>query len=304
MTRNEQYDLALEIVKLQDKINEGKIHNKQARLRCNLGKIKAISKLGMALTAIPLAGTLITFATGWKPSKLNEYDAHAVITTTIDKEGKLHEKKEYMSYIEDGTEHSYLEFYTEWEKTPEENYKREVYSYKLNDLTPDEIERIYLLNNSELNIEKIEEFLTELIIKHYPARQEYCVEIPKEDVGRKGKVQLEAKKIDPEDIKTITESIERHYFWIEMMIFGYMIAGGVELGVLLGKNFFKKRGKELNESPYYIDTKELEQQLKAKQLLLEAMPYQSLPQQQQILEQPEPQKVLKKEPERLQQQGQ
>ena len=52
-----------------------------------------------------------------------------------------------------------------------------------------------------------------------------------------------------------------------------------------------------------MDTKELEQQLKTKQLLFEAMPYQSLPQQQ-IIEQPEPQKVLKKKPEQMQQQGQ
>lgn len=304
MTREEQFSEALEIVKLQDKINEVKIHNKYAKLKCNLKKIGAISKIGLAFSAVPLAGTLITHATGWKPFKLNEYDAHAVITTTIDKEGKLHEKKEYMSYIEDGTQHSYLEFYTEWEKTPKENYKREVYSYKLKDLTPDEIERIYLLNNSELNIEKIEEFLTELIIRHYPTRQEYCIEIPKEDVGRNGKVQLEAKKIDTEDIKTITESRERHYFWIEMMIFGYMIAGAVELGLLLGKEFFKKRKSELQEKPYYMDTKKLELKLKAKQLLFEAMPYQSLPQQQQIIEQPEPQKVLKKEPDQMQQQGQ
>lgn len=304
MTRNEQNDLALEIAELQDEINEGKIHNEQARLRCNLGKIKAISKLGMALSAVPLAGTLITHAAGWNPFKLNEYEAHAVITTTIDKEGKIHENKEYMSYIEDEESKPYLEFYTEWKKTPEENYKREVYSYELNDLTPDEIERIYLLNNSELNIEKIEEFLTELIIRHYPTRQEYCIEIPKEDVGRKGKVQLEAKKIDTEDIKTITESRERHYFWIEMMILGYMIAAAVELGFLLGKNFFKKIRKELKAKPYYIDTKELELKLKAKQLLFEAMPYQSLPQQQQIIEQPEQQKVLKREPEQMRQQGQ
>lgn len=303
MTRNEQYDLALEIVKLQDKINEGKIHNKQARLRCNLGKIKALSKIGIAFSAVPLAGTLITCAAGWNPFKLNEYEAHAVITTTIDKEGKIHENKEYMSDIEDGKQHSYLDFYTEWEKTSKENYKREVYLYELRDLTPDEIERIYLLNNSELNIEKIEEFLKGMNARLYSAKDEYCVEIPKEDVGRKGKVQLEVKKIDVEDIKKITESQYRHGFLIEMMILGYLAATAVELGFLLGRNFFKKIRKELHEKPYYIDTKELEQQQKAKQLLLEAMPYQLLAQQQ-IIEQQEPQKVLKKEAKRIQKQGQ
>ena len=89
MTREEQYDLALEIVQLQDKIREAKKHNKNARLKCNLKKIKALSKIGIAFSAIPLAGTLITCLNGWNPFKLNNEEIPTLITTTIDKDGMI-----------------------------------------------------------------------------------------------------------------------------------------------------------------------------------------------------------------------
>ena len=39
------------------------------------------------------------------------------------------------------------------------------------------------------------------------------------------------------------------------------------------KDLSLERIEELQNNPYYIDTKELEQQLKAKQLLFETIPY-------------------------------
>ena len=300
MTRNEQYDLALEIVQLQDKIKERKKNNRHARLKCNLKKIGALSKIGIAFSAVPLAGTLITCAAGWNPFKLNDYEATAVVTTTIDKEGNLKEEKEYNSILDDDGQYTHLEFYTAWNKTDNGNYKREVYSYALYDLTKEEIERIYILNqNHKLSLEQAEEFITEKIDEKKNRNCEYCSEIPKEDIDRAGRITLSIRDRDNEDTKIIKESKTRHVA-LEIYKIGIeAVLTVLEIAVLYGTTFFfKKRKRELQESPYYIDTKELEQQLKAKQLLFETIPYQALLQLEQATE---PQKVLKKEPERMQQ---
>lgn len=65
-------ELALEIVELQEQLEKAKKNNKVANLKCNMNKIKAVLKLGFAISAVPAIGTGITLAHGWNPYKLNE----------------------------------------------------------------------------------------------------------------------------------------------------------------------------------------------------------------------------------------
>ena len=306
MTRNEQYDLALEIVKLQDKIKESKKHNKHARLKCNLKKIGALSKIGIAFSAIPLAGTLITCAAGWNPFKLNEEEVPSIITTTIDKEGNETEEKKYAV----GSDDIELYYYTAWQKTDSNNYQREIYTYNLI-MDIDINSLVKLMNPSqEITQERLEELLKEKIRYHenYYAykymKEEYVPTVTDTDLKTGNYIELCIKKRDKTDTKIIKESIGRHISLAVLQLLVEIGLTAIVAKILYDKTyFFENRTKELKAKPYYIDTKELELQLKAKQLLFETIPYQSLPQQQ-IIEQPEPQKVLKKEPKRMQQQGQ
>lgn len=306
MTREEQYNHALEIVQLQDKINEGKKNNKHARLKCNLKKIAAISKAGAVISAIPLAGTLITCAAGWNPFKLNDQEIPALITTTIDKDGNETEEKKY----EDGYDNINLYYYTAWEKTDSNNYQREIYTYNLI-MDIDINSLVKLMNPSqEITQERLEELLKEKIRYHenYYAykymKEEYVPTVTDTDLKTGNYIELCIKKRDKTDTKIIKESIGRHISLAVLQLLLEIGLTAIVAKILYDKTyFFENRTKELKAKPYYIDTKELELQLKAKQLLFETIPYQSLPQQQ-IIEQPEPQKVLKKEPEQMQQQGQ
>lgn len=306
MTRNEQYDIALEIVKLQDKIKESKTHNKHARLRCNLKKIGAISKLGMVFFTIPLAGTLITSAAGRKLLKRNNQKIPKIITTTIDKDGKKHEEE----YYKKDKEEILLYYYTSWKKTDSNNYQREIYTYNLI-MDIDINSLVKLMNPSqEITQERLEELLKEKIRYHenYYAykymKEEYVPTVTDTDLKTGNYIELCIKKRDKTDTKIIKESIGRHISLAVLQLLLEIGLTAIVAKILYDKTyFFENRTKELKAKPYYIDTKELELQLKAKQLLFETIPYQSLPQQQ-IIEQPEPQKVLKKEPKQMQQQGQ
>lgn len=306
MNKEEQYNLALEIVKLQDELKEGKKNNKHAKLKYNLKKIGAISKAGAVFSAIPLAGTLITCASGWNPFKLNDQEVPALITTTIDKEGNETEEKKY----EKGYDTINMYYYTAWEKTDNNNYSREVYTYNL--ISDTDIDSLIELMNpkQEITQERIEELLTKKIADHkdgrryYYIQEEYIPTVKEEELKRGGYIELQIIKQDKSDIKIQKESKGKHIAMeiLKLLIEGLLVL--IELGLIYGKTyFFESILEDLKEDPEHIDIKSLELQLKAKQLLFETIPYQSL-HQQQIIEQPEPQKVLKKEPERMQQQGQ
>lgn len=310
MNKEEQYNLALEIVKLQDELKEGKKNNKHARLKCNLRKIKAISELGIVFSAIPLIGTLITSAAGWNPFKLNDKEIPVLITTTIDKDGNKTEEKDY----KEDNECIHVNYYTAWEKTDNNNYSREIYTYSLS-MDSDINSLIELMNPSEeINQERLEELIKQRINYHIKyqrysgMQEEYIPTVKNEDLKRGNYIEITIQKQDKTDVKIIKESIGRHIWFeiLKLLIEGMLVA--IELKILYYKtDFFENREEDLNEEPYYIDTKRLEQQLKAKQILFETMPYQLL-QQEQLLELPqqtkELQKVLKKEQEKLYQQGQ
>ena len=311
MNKEEQYNLALEIVKLQDELKEGKKNNKHARLKCNLKKIGAISKIGMVFSAVPLAGTLITSAAGWNPFKLNDKEIPVLITTTIDKDGNKTEEKDY----KEDNECIHVNYYTAWEKTDNNNYSREIYTYSLS-MDSDINSLIELMNPSEeINQERLEELIKQRINYHIKyqrysgMQEEYIPTVKNEDLKRGNYIEITIQKQDKTDIKVIKESMGRHLgLEILKLIIEWMLVA-LELNILYYKtDFFENTKEDLKEKPYYINTKRLEQQLKAKQMLFETMPYQLL-QQEQLLELPEkskeaPQKVLKKEPEKLYQQGQ
>ena len=146
-------DLAVEIVELQEKLEEVEEINKYEKRRCKLEKIKAALKLTAAIGAVPIAGTALTTSMGWNPFKLNDEKKTAVITTEIDKEGNIKEEKEYKSAWEKGTtsEDGTVYYYTKWEKTDNNNYKRLKYVY---DIKPESIEKIIDLTRTKNEITK------------------------------------------------------------------------------------------------------------------------------------------------------
>ena len=119
-------ELALEIVELQEELESAKKNNKIANLKCNLTKLKAILKIGIAISIVPTAGTIITLANGWNPYKLNDIEKPAIVQTYIDKDGKIEETKGY-----DLENESYVYYYSNWEQTNEGNYKRYICKYPI-----------------------------------------------------------------------------------------------------------------------------------------------------------------------------
>ena len=278
MIKNEQYDLALEIVRLQDKIENSKKNNKHARLKCNLKKLASVTKLGMVFSAIPFVGTLITSTAGWSPFKLKEYEVSTTITTTIDKDGKETEKKEQKNLDECIS----LYYFTSWEKTDNNNYSRKKYVYKI--YTSQEIIEILkkLINSKEeLTKERIEELISEKTYyrkyhMYESLETEYTPTI-QENSPQASYIEFEIHKKDNEEKIIIKEEVDVHIALIMLEII--LEAGLIALEILIiykKTYFFEKRKKELQESSYFIDTKELEIQLKVKQLLFENLPYQLL----------------------------
>ena len=305
MTLEEQKDLALEIVELQDEIEENKKHNKRARLRCNLKKIGTLSKIGMALTAVPIAGTLITCAAGWNPFKLNEEEMPAIITTTIDRDGKETEKKEYGS----PTSKRALSYYTAWEPSKEGNYRREVYEYSLT-LSIDEAKNMKKLINStqEMAFEQIEELFRNSSYRIHGTHhvyesmtEEYMPQLPDTDLNNGGYVELKIIQTDESDTILKKESMGEHVGLFVDIAFLELLIMAIELLVLPFTKICRKWKEQLQDSPYYINTKASEQELKALQMIFEELPYQILTESQ---TEQGPQKTLKKEPTGYQQQGQ
>ena len=132
--------------------------------------------------------------------------------------------------------------------------------------------------------------------------EEYVPLLTDTDLNNDGYAELKIIQTDEGDTILKKESLGDHLFLLFIKYFFQAIAMALELGNLYFSKTRKKWKEELQDSPYYINTKELEQELKALQMLFEVLPYQSLSQAQPI--EPAPQKVLKKELPGYQQQGQ
>ena len=265
-------DLAVEIVELQEKLEKVRQINKEEKLKCKLDKLKALLKLTAAIGAVPIAGTALTTSMGWNPFKLNDEKKIASITTEIDKEGKLTEEKEYKgsfersNTIEEGT----VYYYTKWEKTENNNYKRLKYVY---DIKPESIEKIIDLTRTKNEITKSR--MDELFYENnFFNTTEYKPEVTEEELNSSPYVEAIIKSYDKKDIVIKKETTESHAWKETTKILIEVILMIIELTILGQRHFFSLQKYDLTRKPYLNSEEgELKKKIKAKQLIFETYPY-------------------------------
>lgn len=265
-------DLAVEIVELQEKLEEVEEINKYEKRRCKLEKIKAALKLTAAIGAVPIAGTALTTSMGWNPFKLNDEKKTAVITTEIDKEGNIKEEKEYKGAWEKGTtsEDGTVYYYTKWEKTDNNNYKRTKHVYNV---SPKSIDVIIDLTKTEKEITKsrMDELFNEIT---YYKDTEYRADLTEKEINLLPYIEARIKSFDKEDIVIKKETTEGHAWKEACKIIIEALFMVIELTILGERHFFSLQKYDLTRKPYLNSAEEeLKKKIKAKQLIFETYPY-------------------------------
>lgn len=264
-------DLAVEIVELQEKLEEVEEINKYEKRRCKLEKIKAALKLTAAIGAVPIAGTALTTSMGWNPFKLNDEKKTAVITTEIDKEGNIKEEKEYKGAWEKGTtSEDAVYYYTKWEKTDNNNYKRTKHVYNV---SPKSIDVIIDLTKTEKEITKsrMDELFNEIT---YYKDTEYRADLTEKEINSLPYIEARIKSFDKEDIVIKKETTEVHAWKEACKIIIEALFMVIELTILGERHFFSLQKYDLTRKPYLnSEEEELKKKIKAKQLIFETYPY-------------------------------
>lgn len=264
-------DLAVEIVELQEKLEEVEEINKYEKRRCKLEKIKAALKITAAIGAVPIAGTALTTSMGWNPFKLNDEKKTAVIITEIDKEGNIEEEKEYKGAFEIGTssEDGTVYYYTKWEKTDNNNYKRTKYVYNV---SPKSIDVIIDLTRTGQEITKSR--MDELFNETFNKSTEYRADLTEKEINSLPYVEARIKSFDKEDIVIKKETTESHAWKEATKILIEVILMTIELTILGQRHFFSLQKYDLTRKPYLNSEEgELKKKIKAKQLIFETYPY-------------------------------
>ena len=270
--RKELEDLAVEIVELQEKLEKVQQINKEEKLKCKLEKLKAALKITAAIGAVPIAGTALTTSMGWNPFKLNDEKKTAEIITEIDKEGNIEEKKEYKGAFETDTssEEGTVYYYTKWEKTENNNYKRLKYVY---DIKPESIEKIIDLTRTKNEITKSR--MDELFYENnFFNTTEYKPEVTEEELNSSPYVEAIIKSYDKKDIVIKKETTESHAYKEATKILIEVILMTIELTILGQRHFFSLQKYDLTRKPYLNSEEvELKKKIKTKQLIFETYPY-------------------------------
>ena len=264
-------DLAVEIVELQEKLEKVQQINKAEKLKCKLEKLKALLKISVAIGAVPIAGTALTTSMGWNPFKLNDEKKTAVITTEIDKEGNIKEEKEYKSAWEKGTasEDGTIYYYTKWEKTDNNNYKRTKHVYNV---SPKSIDVIIDLTKTEKEITKSR--MDELFNETFNKYTEYRADLTEKEINSSPYVEARIKSFDKEDIVIKKETTESHAEKEVCKIMLEVLFMVIELTILGQRHFFSLQKYDLTRKPYLNpEEEELKKKIKAKQLIFETYPY-------------------------------
>lgn len=257
-------ELALEIIELQEELENAKKHNKISNLKCNLTKIKAILKIGVAISVVPAAGTVLTLANGWNPYKLNDIEKPMITQTLIDREGNTKQTKGY-----DLDNKCYLYYYTNWELTNENNYKREIYKYSIKRNDCDKIHDI-INNNIEINYNKLNELFN---LGTRAPEYEYKAYVSKEELQKGAYIEGVISTADNEDITVVKESVSEHSYLLLIKISIQIIPMIFEFAALGANTYFFENIKEaFDENPDEINEDEIKRKLKAKMLILEKLP--------------------------------
>lgn len=264
-------DLAVEIVELQEKLEKVQQINKAEKLKCKLEKLKALLKISVAIGAVPIAGTALTTSMGWNPFKLNDEKKTAVITTEIDKEGNIEEEKEYKGAFEIGTssEDGTVYYYTKWEKTDNNNYKRTKYVY---DTSPKSIDVIIDLTSTgqEITKSRMDELFNETFNKY----TEYRADLTEKEINSSPYVEAIIKRYDNKDIVIRKETADSHAWKEAIKIIIEALLMTIELTILGQRHFFSLEKYDLTRKPYLnSEEEEIKKKIKAKQLIFETYPY-------------------------------
>lgn len=263
-------DLDVEITQLCDKIEQAQKHNKIARLKCNLTKIKAIVKLGVTGTTITLTGTLISSVRGNNPFKLNDIEAIPIVTKYIDANGEVTETQDYVA-LNDNLDSlkSNVYYYTKWQSTENNNYVRTVYETEIYSV---DINNILDLANSdkEVTFERFAEVFSsgDTNIK---SSNEICVDVSEEEIRKSPHIEGFIRYYDYENKSIVKEKVEKYASRVVNFLLREFIATVLMIDFLklYNPDFFTKIFTDIKKRPCYIDIKKIKKRLKEKQLLVE-----------------------------------
>ena len=280
--KRELDDLAIEISELQDEIEDKKKINKMNRLRCNMGKIGALSKIGAAFAVVPLSGTLISSACGWNPFKLNDVEVPETIVTTIGRHGETISTHNFYEIEDEDDTYLNVEYYTKWDKTNKGNYSRKKYTYKL--LTDTDISELVKLVQSgeEISMDRIEELVKKNLItssvfsKYYSSEREYS-SVLDESVDNEDYIMINKKEYNKNKLALRKETFEEHMVNEIIKILLEIVCEIIEIYFLYNCTcFFENQKRKLRSFPSYENVRELERKLRAKERLFAEYRYDAL----------------------------
>jgi len=280
--KRELDDLAIEISELQDEIENQKKAYKKNRLKCNISKIGALSKIGAAFAVVPLSGTLISCACGWNPFKLNDVEVPETIVTTIGRHGETISTHSFSEIEDEDDPYLNVEYYTKWDKTNKGNYSRKKYTYKL--LTDTDISELVKLVESgeEITMDRIEELVNKNLItssvfsKYYSSEREYS-SVLDESVDNEDYIMINKKEYDKNKLALRKETFEEHMVNEIFKLLLEIVCALLEIIILKRRtNFFDNQKRKLRENVLYTNVRALERELRAKERLFAEYRYDAL----------------------------
>lgn len=317
MTIEEMEKLALEEHELKEKIPQAKKENRRKKRKYKLKRTKATLKLLSVISCIPITQVLADYgATKASGKNIWSEEIPALITEEIDSDGNIKEEKVYS----DEKVKSHLTYYTYWNEN-KNGYSREVYTYDLSLTESDKLAIINMINNEEsLSIKTLKKVLKEIGTEKIKEskRKEYKLELSKKELAQRDYIEATIRTTNKLDTIEIPESIaeivgaQLVILVLLSLMFLIILAIDEETEKKLLNTFLNKQKEDIKSKPELEDIevlkerlKQIEELLKDPELILDDLDSESeileIPEQ---LNQPEPQKVLKKEPKRMQQQGQ
>ena len=317
MTIEEIEKLSLEEYELQEIIPQAKKENNRKKRKNALKRTKAILKLAPLISCIPLTPALIEYSVEKATGKnIWSEDIPALITEEIDSDGNIKEEKVYSKE----KVKSHLTYYTYWEDN-KNGYFRDVYTYDISLTESDKILIMNMINNEDsLSVKTIKNVMKEIGTEKLKEskRKEYKLEISKKELDKGDYIEatiITTNKLDKIEIPLSTkEKVGYRVLFLYLSFLLFMVILGFDHSTKrkIFNTFLNKQIGDIKSKPEleYIEAlkerlKQIEELLKDPELILDDLDSESeileIPEQ---LNQPEPQKVLKKEPKRMQQQGQ
>ena len=264
-------DLAIEISELHDNLEKAKKENNNEQKKYILAKTKAILKKVTAISAIPIMGATITSLAGWNPFRYNNEKQYAHIIKTIDNNGNITEDKTYKGIFEDCDTQSKVNYYTKWNRTDNNNYKRKKYTYNVSE---NDMKNVLSLIGSKNEI--LQDRLDGLFLNYKTVNSEYMADLTMEQLKSPSYLEVLFVEQNKDDFIVTKESKSSHSMKLFTLILMELFLMIAEFE-LLDKytNFWKNIDEQLEkEKPELTDIDSIEEKIKTKQLMFEKYPKQ------------------------------